>query len=656
MRSAFFLLLILPTISGFAQDRHALLIGAADYEAHTRWLDLASGEDVVLMKHALLRQGFPEHNIQLVLDPTKEDLVQALKGWPKGLAAGDVAYLHFSGHGQAVVDLDGDEPSGYDQSLVPVNAGKIPGVDGYYGQHHLVDDEFALLLTDIRRVLGPEGQLICALDACHSGSATRAPATQRGAGFPMMMKPGPPPSLADRMSMEESWLDEPTEPHLAPLVAFFGCASSELNSECVMTTDGAIGIQKKVGSLSYALSSAFERIDGASASWGDVFRLVRSQMGRMVPNQTPGMEGDPGLGLFNGLGRPTRLDLTLMAVDGKTVQIQGGHLMGVRRGATMRLVDVEREGASVLAEVKAVGPTTCTAEAAEAGFAPTSLDAVAISMLTPGFEHVTMTYCCPACTGRERKAVKAAFKAERWLVHEPDTALAEATLHAVTGGWLWQNRAGTPILEWNGSLDSNLSPDRWKSVLFRAAQLQQLVELDMASDALDASLIMKVGSVADIQSRSANTQESKNENLIIRIVDGPQQDSTNLVCFSLENTTREKLHFTLLLVDNGEVIHMNQQQAFERKLGGLEQGGTSCWQFNGFNGDDRNAVIKVFLSNQPIAFEAPFVETSLGSRSVPHQALAMFAPPGTEVEENGSRNVGPLEVEVMTVPIRILNN
>ena len=70
MRSAFFLLLILPTISGFAQDRHALLIGAADYEAHTRWLDLASGEDVVLMKHALLRQGFPEHNIQLVLDPT----------------------------------------------------------------------------------------------------------------------------------------------------------------------------------------------------------------------------------------------------------------------------------------------------------------------------------------------------------------------------------------------------------------------------------------------------------------------------------------------------------------------------------------------------------------------------------------------------------
>ena len=140
----------------------------------------------------------------------------------------------------------------------------------------------------------------------------------------------------------------------------------------------------------------------------------------------------------------------------------------------------------------------------------------------------------------------------------------------------------------------------------------------MPSDALDASLIMEVGSEADIVNRSANTQESKNENLIIRIVDGPQQDSTNLVCFSLENTTREKLHFTLLLVDKGEVIHMNQQQAFERKLGGLEQGGTSCWQFNGFNGDDRNAVIKVFLSNQPIAFEAPFVETSLGERVREH--------------------------------------
>ena len=34
----------------------------------------------------------------------------------------------------------------------------------------------------------------------------------------------------------------------------------------------------------------------------------------------------------------------------------------------------------------------------------------------------------------------------------------------------------------------------------------------------------------------------------------------------------------------------------------------------------------------------------------------MFAPPGTLVEEDGSRSVAPLEVEVMTVPIRILNN
>ena len=34
----------------------------------------------------------------------------------------------------------------------------------------------------------------------------------------------------------------------------------------------------------------------------------------------------------------------------------------------------------------------------------------------------------------------------------------------------------------------------------------------------------------------------------------------------------------------------------------------------------------------------------------------MFAPPGTEVKEDGSRSVGPLEVEVMTIPIQIINN
>ena len=663
MRFVVLLLSGLLSFNGLAQSRHALLVGAADYETHTRWTDLSSANDMGLMKHALLRQGFPAENIRIVIDPTKEDLVQALQRWPERLHQGDVAYFHFSGHGQSVVDLNGDEPSGFDQSLVPVNAGMIPGVpfpsptgdELYFGQHHLVDDEFATLLADVRRALGPEGQLACALDACHSGSATRAPAPQRGSGLPMMMGPDSPPALPERMAMEEPWMDPRSEAGLAPMVAFFGCGSAELNSECVMAAEGQL-MKRRYGSLSYALASAFERIHGTSASWGEVFRLVRSQMGRIVPNQTPGMEGDPGSGMFNGLGRADDLRLALTQVEGTTLNIQGGHLMGVRKGSVLRLVDLEQEGAEVLAEVTAVGPTSCTAEAQESGFAPGALDAVSISTVTPGFEHVTMTYSCPSCSKAERKALKSAFKPEPWLVHEPDTALAQATLHAVEGGWTWQNRAGDPILTWTRSLETNLSPDRWKSSMLRAAQVQQLLALEMASEALDAAIILEAGTVEDLQGRSAHTQDSRQDDLVIQMMKEPREESTQLVCFSLKNTTKDKLHYTLLLIDEGEVTHLNEQSAFERKLNGFEQGGTNCWQSRGFAGDTRNAVMKVILSNQPIAFEAPFVESTGGSRSVAHPALSMFAPPDSAVEEDGSRSVGSLEVEVMTIPIRVMNN
>ena len=86
----------------------------------------------------------------------------------------------------------------------------------------------------------------------------------------------------------------------------------------------------------------------------------------------------------------------------------------------------------------------------------------------------------------------------------------------------------------------------------------------------------------------------------------------------MKNTTKNKLHYTLLLLDEGEVTHLNEQYAYEqyayeRKLSELEQGRANCAHFvEFFDGDTRNAVMKVILSNQPIAFEAPFVESTGG--------------------------------------------
>jgi hypothetical protein len=85
----------------------------------------------------------------------------------------DIIYIHFSTHGQQVVDLDGDEEDGLDEAIIPYDAGKIFLKGVYEGKNHLTDDELNKLLSVMRKIIGKLGKLIVVIDACHSGDATR---------------------------------------------------------------------------------------------------------------------------------------------------------------------------------------------------------------------------------------------------------------------------------------------------------------------------------------------------------------------------------------------------------------------------------------------------------------------------------------------------
>ncbi|KAJ3332188.1 Ca(2+)-dependent cysteine protease [Blyttiomyces sp. JEL0837] len=71
---------------------------------------------------------------------------------------GDRFFLHYSGHGGAVVDVDGDEVDGMDETILPLD---------YETEGEIVDDDiFKICIAPL-----PAGsRLIAVFDSCHSGS------------------------------------------------------------------------------------------------------------------------------------------------------------------------------------------------------------------------------------------------------------------------------------------------------------------------------------------------------------------------------------------------------------------------------------------------------------------------------------------------------
>ena len=77
--------------------------------------------------------------------------------------------FHYSGHGQQITDDNGDEPDGYDETIVPYDA-PMRAEAGYRGDKHLRDDELARKLLALRAKVGPTGNVVFAFDSCFSGA------------------------------------------------------------------------------------------------------------------------------------------------------------------------------------------------------------------------------------------------------------------------------------------------------------------------------------------------------------------------------------------------------------------------------------------------------------------------------------------------------
>lgn len=159
-----------------AVTRRALVIGIGDYPTTSGWTKINGDKDIPLVEEMLLANDFSKENIVELKNSqaTFAGIQRAFEALISKAAEGDYIYIHFSGHGQQITDLNGDEKDGLDEAWIPYDAQFAYAKGKYEGQNHLVDDQLNSYLHRIREKVGTSGKIVVVADACHSGEASRS--------------------------------------------------------------------------------------------------------------------------------------------------------------------------------------------------------------------------------------------------------------------------------------------------------------------------------------------------------------------------------------------------------------------------------------------------------------------------------------------------
>ena len=176
------LLIILLLIAAIAHHttavtHRALVIGLGK-QADTSWGKIHGDLDVFYVVQMLNTTGFTDVRTLKNEQATKQGIVRAFIDLAGSCKKGDIVYVHYSGHGQLITDIDGDEilrtgsqHAQWDESWIPYDA-YMTYCKEDRGEKHLTDDEVAFYMQAIRNKIGSKGRLTVAIDACHSGDAT----------------------------------------------------------------------------------------------------------------------------------------------------------------------------------------------------------------------------------------------------------------------------------------------------------------------------------------------------------------------------------------------------------------------------------------------------------------------------------------------------
>ena len=304
------------------QSRVALLVGVGAYPKGSGWEQLSAANDVDLIRRTLQTQGFSPKNLLSLKDQqaTKAAILDKLKNdFLNKVQAGGLAVFHFSGHGQQVCDDNGDESDGLDEALVPYDSPLHYKQGSNTGQSLLRDDELGQALAAVRRKLGPNGNLLVLIDACHSGTATRGRRKARGTDIIM----GPITCAEPETSHSNILESEAEEQGIAPMTALFSSSSMQLSYE-YQNEDG-----KNFGLFSFAFSKAMSELP-EQTTYQRLLDRVKQEVKAFTNRQTPMAEGNTQQLVFGKGIRPAKKQYSILSYLGNnSFLINAGSLLGL---------------------------------------------------------------------------------------------------------------------------------------------------------------------------------------------------------------------------------------------------------------------------------------------------------------------------------------
>jgi len=311
---------------------HALLIGISDYSASEGVSSLMGPPNDIARVRDLLKSKFrvPETNITTLLNPqaTHSAIDTAFAKLADDVRAGDLVYIHYSGHGST-------RPNTTETTWVTYGSRnqKFPAPD----KRDVVDKEINLWLQPLyKKVRAAEAEkkapidLVIVSDSCHSGTFARSIDKDRMTSV-REVKPDPA-RYPDLTSAESS--------SSLRGVRIGAARDTELAVEFDPRTGGDCKDPEHCAGVFtwYWVEALKQAMPGER--WGDVFKRTYTKVTAGSFNaQRPQREGHVDRPIFGGEFEAPSLTVAVTGVDAgkKTVQLAAGGASGVTKGSLYRL-------------------------------------------------------------------------------------------------------------------------------------------------------------------------------------------------------------------------------------------------------------------------------------------------------------------------------